>query len=141
MKTVSLLSFTLLLAACASHKPVAYHAGPWENEIGYSQAIRIGRTLHVAGTVGADASGFPKDVESQLKLAYASIEATLAAHGATLGQVTRERVFTLDIEALKKCQETRKAIYKGHLPAATWVEVRRLYAPEALLEIEVDVAL
>jgi 2-iminobutanoate/2-iminopropanoate deaminase len=141
MKTVSLLVISLLLGACAAHKPVVYHAGPWEQEIGYSQAIRVGRTLHVSGTVGADANGFPKDVESQLKLTYASIEATLAAHGATLQQVTRERVFTLDIEALKKCQEIRKTIYKGHLPASTWVEVRRLYAPEALLEIEVDVAL
>ncbi len=144
---IALISLMPLLAAPpeAQKKPknriVVYHAGPWEQQIGYAQAIRVGRTIHVAGTVGADEKGFPKDMESQMKLAYAAIQRTLAQFGATLSNVVAERVYTTDIEALIKCQEARKAIYGDWLPAATWVEVKRLYAAEARLEIEVEAVL
>ena len=49
-----------------------------------------------------------------------------------------ERIYTTDMEALIKSQETRKSFYGTWLPAATWVEVKRLYVPEAALEIEVE---
>ena len=83
-----------------------YHEGPWEQQIGYSQAVRAGHTIYISGTVGANEKGFPPDMES-----------------------------------LIKCQEERKKIYGDWLPAATWVEVKHLYAPEAKLEIEVEVVL
>jgi len=132
-----------LVVGCATPKPAPiklepFHQGPWEKEIGYAQAIRAGHVIYVSGTVGADEKGFPKDLESQLKLAFRAIEETLKAQGATLQDVAVERIYTTDMEALKKCQELRKQIYGGHLPAATWVEVRKLYTPESLIEIEVE---
>jgi len=36
-----------------------YHAGPWEQRIGYSQAVRSGRMLYISGTVGANGEGNP----------------------------------------------------------------------------------
>jgi 2-iminobutanoate/2-iminopropanoate deaminase len=121
--------------------PEAYHAGTWEQAIGYSQAVRAGRTVYISGTVGADEKGFAKDMEGQVKLAYAAIRNTLAHFGADLSNVVKERIFTTDIEALIKCQELRKGIYGAWLPAATWVEIKRLYSPEAKLEIEVEAVL
>ena len=115
-----------------------YHAGPWEQQIGYAQAIRAGHTIYISGTVGADEKGFPKDLEAQMKLAYASIEKSLNHYGANFSNVVMERIYTTDMDALIKCQETRKSIYGNWLPAATWVEVRRLYTPEAMIEIEVE---
>ena len=115
-----------------------YHAGPWEERIGYAQAVRAGHTIYISGTVGADAKGFPKDLESQMKLAYAAIEKTMSQYGANFSNVVMERIYTTDMDALIKCQETRKLVYGSWLPAATWVEVRRLYGPEAMIEIEVE---
>jgi len=115
-----------------------YHAGPWEKDIGYSQAVRAGHTIYVSGTVGADEKGFPKDLEGQMKLAYGAIQKTMSEFGADFSNVVMERIYTTDMDALIRCQETRKSIYGGWLPAATWVEVRRLYVPEAAIEIEVE---
>jgi 2-iminobutanoate/2-iminopropanoate deaminase len=115
-----------------------YHSGPWEQQIGYAQAIRAGHTIYISGTVGADEKGFPKDLEAQMKLAYASIEKSLNHYGASFSNVVMERIYTTDMDGLIKCQETRKRIYGDWLPAATWVEVRRLYTPEAMIEIEVE---
>jgi len=115
-----------------------YHAGPWEQKIGYAQAIRAGHTIYISGAVGADDKGFPKDLETQMKLAYASIGKTLGHYGARFSDIAMERIYTTDMDGLIKCQEVRKNIYGTSLPAATWVEVRRLYDPAALIEIEVE---
>jgi enamine deaminase RidA (YjgF/YER057c/UK114 family) len=118
-----------------------YHAGPWEQEIGYSQAVRSGNMLFVSGTVGADAKGLPTDLDGQMKVAYSGIQKTLAHYHTDLSHVVMERIYTTDIEALIRSQPTRKQIYGEHAPAATWVEVKRLYGAADKLEIEVQVAL
>ena len=120
-------------------KITSYHLGPWEEEIGYTQSKRIDNRIIVSGTVGNEE--LYKDMESQLRDAYENIKTTLAHDGATLQNVVKEIVYCLDIEELKKCQQIRKEIYEGNLPATTWVEVRRLYSPGHLLEIEVEAIL
>ena len=119
-------------------EPSIYHAGPWEREIGYSQALRVGNTIYVSGTTGTDENGNPPDLESQMKLAYAGIRKTLAHFGADLDDVVMERIYSTDIDALIKAQEARKAIYGGWLPPATWTEIKRLYEKGAKIEIEVE---
>ena len=131
-------------AAQASHpKPKfsVYHEGPWEEQIGYSQAVQAGRTIYISGTVGANERGFPTDMESQMQLAYAAIQKTMNHYGADFSNVVKEHIYTTDVEALKKCQGVRKKIYGDWLPAATWVEVKRLYSADAKLEIEVELVL
>ena len=115
-----------------------FHAGPWEQKIGYSQALRVGNTIYLSGTTGVDENGNPADLDSQMKLAYAGIQKTLAHFGADLTNVVMERIYTTDMDALIKAQETRKGIYAGWLPPATWTEVKRLYEKPAKIEIEVE---
>jgi len=118
-----------------------YHAGPWEQRIGYSQAVHAGRTVYISGTVGADKEGKPEDLDGQMKNAYAGIQKTLAQYKTDASHVVMERIYTTDMEALIGSQETRKQFYGGWLPAATWVEVKRLYGSGDKIEIEVEVAL
>ena len=118
-----------------------FHAGPWEDKIGYAQAIRSARTVHVSGTVGANSTGQPSDLDGQMKLAYDAIQKTLAHYNTDLSHVVMERIYTTDMEALIRSQATRKKIYKNWAPAATWVEVKRLYGAGDKIEIEVEVEL
>jgi enamine deaminase RidA (YjgF/YER057c/UK114 family) len=118
-----------------------HHEGPWEQQIGYSQAVVAGRTIYISGTTGANEKGFPPEMESQMKLAYAAIQRTMSHYGADFSNIVMERIYTTDLEALIKCQEERKKIYGDWLPAATWVEVKRLYEPKAKIEIEVELVL
>ncbi len=136
------LPLAVSMASSAPQKKPArseFHLGPWEREIGYSQSVRVGDRIMVSGTVGSSESA--KDMESQLKAAYASIIKTLAHDNAAMKDVVKETIYCLDIDALIACQETRKRIYEGNLPAGTWVQVQRLYSPEHLLEIEVEAIL
>jgi len=117
----------------------SYHLGPWEEEIGYSQSIRAGNRILVSGTVGNEE--LYTDTKSQMLDAYQNIRTTLAHDGATLRHVVKEVIYCLDIDELKKCQEIRKGLYEGNLPATTWVQVQRLYSPGHLLEIEIEAIL
>ncbi|HVE60278.1 MAG TPA: RidA family protein [Chitinophagaceae bacterium] len=98
---------------------------------GYAQAVLVDNVLYISGTV---ASG---DMAAQLKGAYSKIEGTLKAYGATFQNVVKENLYTTDIEAVKSNNEVRKAFYKGDYPAATWVQISRLFMPQALVEVEV----
>jgi enamine deaminase RidA (YjgF/YER057c/UK114 family) len=45
------------------------------------------------------------------------------------------------MDALIRSQPTRKHFYGKWLPAATWVEVKRLYEPGDKIEIEVQASI
>lgn len=103
-----------------------------ENSIGYTQAVKVGNLLYLSGTVGEGDS-----MRMQLISAYDDIRKTLSNYGATFSNVVKETIYTTDIEALKRNQEVRKAYYKEDWPASTWIEIKRLYLPEFMVEIEV----
>jgi enamine deaminase RidA (YjgF/YER057c/UK114 family) len=53
----------------------------------------------------------------------------------------KETLHTTDIEEVKKHAAIRKKFYGNDWPAATWVEIKRLYEPSALVEIELTAIL
>lgn len=107
-----------------------YPAG--EREWGYAQAVVVGNTIYMSGTVAAGAT-----MEAQVAAIYARIGRTLTRHGFTMQDVVKETVYTRDMPALAAANAPRKAAYAGHTPAATWVEITRLLSPGAMVEIEV----
>jgi enamine deaminase RidA (YjgF/YER057c/UK114 family) len=125
---------SVFLAGCAGQGHAVgrteFHLGEWEQDIGYSQAVRVGNTLHTAGS----AAGGP--MTEAIPLAYATLEKTLSAHGLTFKDVVKETVFTTDIEALKQHRALRSAYYGSTFPAATWVQIQRLYDPAHVIEVE-----
>ena len=98
---------------------------------GYTQAIRVGNSIYVSGTVSADKS------EKGVAQVYNVISRTLEHFGVGPQHVVKEGLFTTDIEAMKALNHVRKNWYKGDFPASTWLQISRLYMPDAWLEVEV----
>ena len=107
----------------------------WQNEqdtsAGYAQVVKVDNVLYISGTVARDINP-----ESITRL-YKGIERSLQQYGATFQNVVKENLYTTDIEAMKKNNAARKAFYKGDFPAATWVQISRLFMKDAKLEVEV----
>ena len=62
---------------------------------------------------------------------------TLAANGLGFANVVKESVYVVDLDALFQNRAVRQGFYAGTpLPAATWVQVQRLYTPGLVLEVE-----
>ena len=68
---------------------------------------------------------------------YSGIERALKNYNATFQNVVKENLLTTGIEAVKAANDVRKFFYKGNFPAATRVQITRLYMPGALVEVEV----
>ena len=102
-----------------------------EKSIGYCHALQVGDTLYISGVVGAGS------MEEAVASVYGKLQATLRAHGLGFMHVVKENVYARDLDAFIAANGTRKDFYAGALPAATWVQVDRLFRPEYVLEVEV----
>ena len=102
-----------------------------ENDIGYAQAVRVGDVVYISGSVGA--GPMPHAIHD----AYEEIKKTLAAYGLTFQDVAKENIYSTQLDEFIKHKDLRRAYYNEDFPAATWVQVARLYVPELVLEVEV----
>jgi enamine deaminase RidA (YjgF/YER057c/UK114 family) len=108
---------------------------PFELEVGFSRAVRVGKIVEIAGTapIGADAPG---DVYLQTKRCLAIIAAALADAGADLRHVTRTRIMLTDIAHWPDAARAHGEVFGEIRPASTVVAVSRFIDPEWLVEIE-----
>lgn len=96
---------------------------------GYSAAIRSGDLLFVSGQVGSRPDGSPEpDFEAQVRLAFANLEATLAAGGCTFDDIVDVTSFHTDPEKQFGVYRTvkREKFPKAPYPNATAVGVNWL---------------
>lgn len=115
----------------------------WGPIVGYSRAVRAGRTIHVAGTTGLlpDGTPAPGGMYDQAKQALANIVSALRELGAGPGDVVRTRMFVTDISQWEAVGRAHGEVFAGIRPASTMVEVSRLIDPALLVEIEADAIL
>ncbi len=125
-----------LLVACADQSAIKRtHYESYEQQIGFTQVVQHGDRLYVSGVTAPG-----PDMQKAVKAVYGSIQKILKQHGASLGDVVKENVYTTDMAALKSQIGTRKQFYpEEKYPASTWVEVTGLFMPEFILEVEVEV--
>lgn len=114
---------------------------PWEPIAGYSRAVRVGQFVFVAGTAAADAEGKvigPGDPYAQAVAIFHTINAALAAAGASFADVVRTRIYVTNADDWEQVGKAHGEVFANIRPACTLVEVSRLLDPEMLVEIEMD---
>ncbi|NML21373.1 RidA family protein [Pseudoflavitalea sp. G-6-1-2] len=108
----------------------------WGNKLqqdttaGYVQVLKVDNILYISGAVSTEIT--PEGITQ----VYKALERSLKSFGASFQHVVKENLYTTDIDAMKKYNSSRKAFYNNDFPAATWVQVSRLYMPDAKLEVE-----
>ena len=111
----------------------------WENEVGYSRAVKAGNLIEVSGTVASDEKGGlvgAGDAYAQTIYIYQKIAALLQIAGADLKDVIRVRMFVTDIARWQEYGRAHREFFKDIKPCNTMVEVKSLIAPGYLIEIE-----
>lgn len=114
---------------------------PFEEQVGFSRAVRSGPWVCVAGTAPIAEGGgtaAPGDLYGQSVRCLDIAERALGQAGARLADVVRTRVMLTDISRWRDAARAHAERFAGVRPACTFVEVSGLIDPEWLVEIEVD---
>jgi enamine deaminase RidA (YjgF/YER057c/UK114 family) len=111
----------------------------FEDRVGYSRAVRVGRSVWVSGTapiMPGDADP-PDDAYEQARICLGIVGRALAEAGAGLDDVVRTRIFVTrsgDIDAVGRAHREAFATAR---PATTGI-VAELLDPRWLVEIEAE---
>lgn len=111
---------------------------PWEDKIGYSRAVRIGKLIEVSGTAAIDREKIiaPGDPYQQTKFIIQKIEKALNDAGAKLNDVIRTRIYVTNIKDWDSVGRAHGEFFRNIKPVTTMVEVKSLIDPNFVVEIE-----
>jgi len=112
---------------------------PFEGVAGFSRAVVVGSSVHVAGTapIPLDGSPTPDGAYDQARLCLEIIAEALARAGSSLADVVRTRMFVTDPAHWKEVARAHGEAFGETRPAATCV-VTSLLDPSWKVEIEAD---
>jgi enamine deaminase RidA (YjgF/YER057c/UK114 family) len=116
----------------------------WEPVVGYSRAVRVGKTIHVSGTVAADDAGNVIGVNNayeQTRFILQKIERALQQAGAKITDVVRTRIYTVNAALWQDIAKAHQEVFAEILPASTMLEVSALIGSDYLVEIEAEAIL
>lgn len=124
---------------------VTHYRPALEQALAFSQAVTSGPYLLLSGVLSMDRDGNcigPGEMTAQVTAVYSHVAEILADHGLGFEHVVRETVYTTDMPALVAAAPIRAKFFESvRGPAATWVEVRGLFQPGYLLEVEITAEL
>ncbi len=133
---VLVFQLVFLTSICGQDNTIQKEKWHWgdplkqDTSAGYVQVVKVDNVLYISGAVARDVT--PEGITR----VYQALERSLKSFGATFQNVVKENLYTTDMEAMKKYNDSRKVFYKGDFPAATWVQVARLFMHDARLEVE-----
>ena len=122
-------------------RKIVSSGSPFEPQIGFSRAVRVGSFVAVSGTApiapggGVAAVG---DVYGQTRRCLEIIAQAVADAGLSLNSVVRTRVMLTDISRWQEAARAHGEYFSDIRPACTFVEVKGLINPEWLVELEAD---
>ncbi|KRA80795.1 Rid family hydrolase [Altererythrobacter sp. Root672] len=112
---------------------------PFEEEIGFTRALRVGDRIVVSGTVGVEADGSVKeDAGAQADRCFALIRQHIEQLGGHMADVIRIRMFVTDIKDADAISASFSRALKHARPTGTLVAIAALYDPRWKVEIEAE---
>lgn len=110
----------------------------WEDQIGYSRAVKIGRVVEVSGTSAIDRDKIiaPNDAYQQTKFIIRKIEKAINEAGGALEDVIRTRIYVTNINDWSAIGKAHGEFFRNIKPATTMVEVKSLIDPNFVVELE-----
>ncbi len=124
-----------------SNPAVGYLADEVFKTYAFTQTIKAGNTLYLSGI--APLKGDLKSLElvgegnmrAQIEWILAVLKRCLAAEGATFRNWVAQTVYVTSVAEFVKAAEVFNQVFGEHTPTSTLVEVKGLFHPQQMIEI------
>ena len=107
---------------------------------GYSQVVKVGNTIYIAGQVSAGADGTivgKGDPEAQVRQIWRNVETAVKAAGGTLQHVVKTTTYVTNIQYGAAVRKVREEVFQAsNPPTSTLLVVAGLASPDYMVEIE-----
>ncbi|CAN5190078.1 RidA family protein [soil metagenome] len=100
----------------------------WEEQVGYSRAVKVGNIIKVSGTTATEGSSIIGDGDMYKQAAFIlqKIIRVLNEAGASAKYIVRTRKFVTDISAWQPDAKAHHEVFKNIKPVTTIVQVAAL---------------
>ena len=106
---------------------------------GYSQVVKVGNTVYIAGQVGITIDGnvvSKGDAEAQARQIWQNLEAAVKSAGGDLENIVKTTTYVTDITHSAAARQVRAELFPTNPPTSTLLVVSELASPDYLMEIE-----
>jgi 2-iminobutanoate/2-iminopropanoate deaminase len=104
----------------------------------YAHVVKAGKTLYIAGQVGAGPDGAlaGPGMSKQLDRVLTNLGLALKSQGADFSHIAKITIFTTSIAEFREAAAVRAKHFGTHRPASTLVQISQLANPAFKVEIE-----
>lgn len=121
-----------------------FSGAPWEENIGYARAVKVGNLIEVSGTTSVkDGEVYmPGDAFHQTVRIYEIISDALHQMGASMANIVRVRIFVVNLASnWEQVAAAHQASIGSCRPALSMIGIADLINDKLLVEIEVTAVL
>jgi 2-iminobutanoate/2-iminopropanoate deaminase len=104
----------------------------------YSHVVKAGKTLYIAGQVGAGQDGkvVGSGMAEQLDRVLTNVGLALKSQGADFSHIAKITIYTTSIAEFREASAVRAKHFGANRPASTLVQISQLANPDFKVEIE-----
>lgn len=143
-KVLSLVFIFIPFISSAQKSKSMVHFNTPQTYIGYSKSVEVdlqnSKMIIISGQVAIDKNGKligEGSMEKQTEQFFTNLKELVEQHGGTMKDIVKLGYFVKDLERIDEVRLVRdKFINQEHPPASTLVEIKNLFRPELLIEIE-----
>ena len=101
------------------HPDIEYYPAEGMKGLPFSEAVRVGNMLYLAGQIGLDETGkmVPGGIAAETRQAMENIRTTLERHGSSLDYIIKVTVMLADMAEWAEMNKVYVTYFDRHLPA------------------------
>ncbi len=107
---------------------------------GYTQVVKVDKTVYIAGQVSVAADGSivgQGNPEAQVRQVWRNVEAAVQSVGGTLQNIVKTTTYVTSIDYAAAVREVRDELHQGsNPPTSTLLVISALAHPDFMVEIE-----
>jgi 2-iminobutanoate/2-iminopropanoate deaminase len=111
------------LAGAANRSYVEHAVAPGSAPLPFSDAVRVGDTLYVAGHLGLDAQtgNAPADPQLEARLVMDAVKHTVESAGLTMDDLVSVTIYCTDLQLYDTFNALYRTYFHGHYPARAFI--------------------